>query len=476
MTKQILAYDAVPTFRWIDTNGRLHVDKSNFTRVQVAPYYGEDIPHWREKGLDPKKVYKAYRPPEELGNEETIKSIVGIPVQLNHNDDYPNAPASETRVGSTGDSPFFDGEFLGNSIHIQNKNAIDRINDGSMAQLSLAYAYDPDFTPGKTPTGQEYDFVMRNIRGQHLALVPRGRAGYDCCVHDHDNITLGGHEVDTDKVDEKLVNEKAAEVLEDAADNLKQEAAPAANGDENDMPDIEKLVEAVKANANAETLKALVEAVKDGGDTAEIGSLIDHAFEKPAENEDEEDPALTDEAEDEEEDPQTNPQEEDDETEDEEDLDEVFKAAGIENASDEEKAMFLKGMEHAQSKAHDEKDESAETEPAPIAKDAAIDMKALEKKAEQRFYQKQKAVEKCARVLGKVKTTAYDSAGAIYVDALKHMGFKMKGITAENAQLVYEGYMRGLNMASEGLARDAADDAAVENDPILSALSNVTNF
>lgn len=470
MTKQILAYDAVPTFRWIDTNGRLHVDKSNFTRVQVAPYYGEDIPHWREQGLEAKKVYKAYRPPEELGNEETIKSIVGIPVQLNHNDDYPNAPASETRVGSTGDSPFFDGEFLGNSIHIQNKSAIDRINDGSMAQLSLAYSYDPDFTPGKTSTGQEYDFVMRNIRGQHLALVPRGRAGIDCCVHDHDNINEGGHEVDTDKVDEKLVNEKAAEVLEDVADDLKQDAALAAHGDENDMPDMEKLVAAVKADTNAETLKALIAAVK-GGDASDIGSIIDSAFEKPAEDEDESAPEV--EAEDADEENPAEPSEEDG-TEDEEDLDAVFKAAGIENASDEEKAMFLKGMEHAQSVAHDEDD--GDPAPETIAKDAEIDLKALEKKAEQRFYQKQKAVEDCAKVLGKVKTTAYDSAGAIYVDALKHMGFKMKGVTEDNAQLVYDAYVRGASKATESIARDSADDASVKNDPILSVLANVTNY
>ena len=52
-----------------------------------------------------------------------------------------------------------------------------------MVELSLAYFYAPDMTPG-TWQGQPYDGVMRQIMGNHLALVEEGRAGHDVAVRD----------------------------------------------------------------------------------------------------------------------------------------------------------------------------------------------------------------------------------------------------------------------------------------------------
>ena len=115
-----LAFDKAVSFRWYDEDGRMHVDRSNLTRVQVAPYRGAEIPEWQERNLDPVKIYYGYRPAEELGSPETIKSVIGIPIQLNHHADTPDAPAMATRVGSTGDHAEFDGTYLSNSLHIQN--------------------------------------------------------------------------------------------------------------------------------------------------------------------------------------------------------------------------------------------------------------------------------------------------------------------------------------------------------------------
>ena len=56
----------VDSQRHIDSNGYMHIDKSNLTKEQIAPYVGDSIPEWRELGLDPKKVYHIYRPAEEI--------------------------------------------------------------------------------------------------------------------------------------------------------------------------------------------------------------------------------------------------------------------------------------------------------------------------------------------------------------------------------------------------------------------------
>ena len=99
--KRTVAIDSV-SVRSVDDNGFLHVQKSPLTRVQVAPYYGKEIAGWRELGLDPETIYHAYRPPEELSSPETIQSINGIPIHLEHHDDHGAPENKQTRVGTTG--------------------------------------------------------------------------------------------------------------------------------------------------------------------------------------------------------------------------------------------------------------------------------------------------------------------------------------------------------------------------------------
>ena len=162
----------------------MHVSISPLTRVQVAPYRGCEIPGWQELGLEPDRVYRGYRSAEELSKPETIESVNGIPIQLAHHMDYADNPAKMTRVGSTGTDGAFHEPFLTNSLHIQDKNAIDRINDGSMRELSLAYRYKPVFKSGVSPDGEKYDFLMTDISANHLALVDEGRAGHEVLVYD----------------------------------------------------------------------------------------------------------------------------------------------------------------------------------------------------------------------------------------------------------------------------------------------------
>jgi uncharacterized protein len=53
---------------------------------------------------------------------------------------------------------------------------IDKIMKGGKRELSLGYKVDIEEISGVW-NGQEYDAIQRNIRINHLAIVPRGRAG-----------------------------------------------------------------------------------------------------------------------------------------------------------------------------------------------------------------------------------------------------------------------------------------------------------
>ncbi|EHI5853274.1 DUF2213 domain-containing protein, partial [Salmonella enterica] len=63
-------------------------------------------------------------------------------------------------------------------------SAIAGIETDEQREISSSYAYVADMTPGTTPDGEPYDGVMRNIVGNHVALVGDGRAGPDCLVMD----------------------------------------------------------------------------------------------------------------------------------------------------------------------------------------------------------------------------------------------------------------------------------------------------
>lgn len=436
----ILAFDEAMTFRWHDADGRLHVDKSNLTRVQVAPYRGSEIPGWETLGLDPDKVYYGYRPASELSDPETVRSVIGIPIQLNHHLDYPDAPAMDTRVGSTGDQAMFDGNFLTNSLHIQNEDACRRIRDGSMKQLSLAYHYEPDFQSSGEWKGQKYDFTMRHIRGQHLALVEEGRAGSTCCVAD--SAFLGEKAMQNEKPADAKVEETEVKIA-DAMGKLSELLRGLHT--EKDGKTVDNTTEDEGKDAKIERIAAMF--AKLGAEEDAVADLKASLEELAYEGE-KKDPAKD---EDEDLDPD-GPQ--DDGSDPVDDLDEVakdaLKACGFDEESDDFKHAFAQGLRYGQNRDDEPGDDDDDDDPA-VAQDAAI--RALEAKFD--------AIEECRSIIGKVKAAAFDSAGSVYLEALRQLGAPMKGVTAKNAQAMYMGFVSGRKSAEKAaVAQDAKVDEA----------------
>ena len=164
-----------------DSNGYMHVAVSNLTKEQVVPYMGDSIPGYKELGLEPDKVYQIYRPADEI--EKAVETFNGLPLMLDHWDmDAENIPKDKV-VGSLGTDAKWEKPYLTNSLIITDANAIKAVEDGSYSELSASYACDIDMTGGIFD-GKAYDGVMRNIKGNHVALVHEGRAGHDVKVAD----------------------------------------------------------------------------------------------------------------------------------------------------------------------------------------------------------------------------------------------------------------------------------------------------
>jgi len=415
--------------RTYDDNGFLHVSISPLTRVQVAPYHGSEIPGWQSLGLDPERIYKGYRSAEELSKPETIESVNGIPIQLMHHMDYADAPAKATRVGSTGTDAAFHDPYLTNSLHIQDKKAIDRINDGSMRELSLAYRYKPIFTAGVSPDGEKYDFLMTDISANHLALVDEGRAGHEVLVYDS-------------KEGEKSMAEEVKTPQATDEEPAKQEAAVAevAKGVQ-DLVDLSKPAEPAAPAADEECAKpaedeepdAIAALVKDltaaGLDPSKLPGLEDRlrALAAPAPAEDgEEKPAADEEcasaepAKDEETAPEAKPAED-------EAVTEGLKQCGLDGEDPAVQKAFAEGMKYAS---------QGNTAEAPKADAEAAADRAI-RDATAKVEAKYAAIEECRRSLGKVRPMAYDCAGDVYRDAVKAEGISSKGMSDDVAMNVY---------------------------------------
>lgn len=237
----------IDTARHKDSNGYMHVDKSNITKEQVAPYMGNSIPEWQELGLDPKKVYNIYRPAEEL--EKAVPTFNGLPLMLEHWDMDADTIGNvkEHVVGSLGTDANYEAPYLTNSITITDAKAIEAVENGTFKELSAGYTCKLDMTGGIFD-GQAYDGVMREIKGNHVALVPEGRAGHDVKVADSLS-GKGGENVDVvDRLKNLLIeiftNKEAMKEL--MGEEIKNEEVttvePVA---ENEMPKDETPVEEI---------------------------------------------------------------------------------------------------------------------------------------------------------------------------------------------------------------------------------------
>lgn len=184
-----LAFDR-QSVRRRDADGRLHIAVSNISKANVCPYMGCEIPGWQALNLQPDRVYRLLRDPLELA--AAADSFNNLPILDEHvpvSAFDPESHQSDKVIGSTGTDAAFSDPYMQNSAVIWAHDAIsdidaaDRGEPDGRREWSCSYRYTPDMTPGNF-RGLQYDGVMRNIIGNHVALVREGRAGPDVMIGD----------------------------------------------------------------------------------------------------------------------------------------------------------------------------------------------------------------------------------------------------------------------------------------------------
>lgn len=147
--------------------------EARLSRANVCDYAGAEIPNWRALGLGPDRIYRLYRDADELAAASA--SFNNLPLIRGHYEVSADDPRKDLVIGATGSNARFDSPFLTNSLVVWDGAAINEIQTGERAQLSAAYRFRADMTPGTTRDGERYDGIMRDISASLLALVQQGR-------------------------------------------------------------------------------------------------------------------------------------------------------------------------------------------------------------------------------------------------------------------------------------------------------------
>jgi hypothetical protein len=255
----IVAFDRA-TVRSFDDDGRMRVSISRISKAGVNPYWGREIPEWDVLGLDPDRVYNVFRPPEEL--QKAVETFNNLPILATHKHVSADDPKKDLIIGTTGSNAKFDGEYLTNDLAFWDGEYIEKIESDEQRELSSSYRYKPVIKSG-TYNGAQYDIVMTDIRGNHVATVVEGRAGPDVLVADTQihtpekvrTVKLNPKQLAALKarlpklkvaMDEGIDTEAAETALIDALEEvqaLETDANPAASQDEDD--DVKSLLKKV---------------------------------------------------------------------------------------------------------------------------------------------------------------------------------------------------------------------------------------
>lgn len=212
------------SFRIYDDSSKFFEIKDNpITKVGVFPYSGAQI----SSGLDPDKIYNVYRSAEELSNPETIKSFEVLPLidehaMLGAKDDGLTPAEKKGIHGVVGNHVRFDSDsgFLLGNIKIFSDSLSKKIDVDGKKELSAGYYCDFIDEPG-VYDGQSYDFVQKNMRGNHIALVNEGRSGPEVAVRDHLKFSFDSKEL---KMAEKDIEKEKEDLAEDAEESSKEKA------------------------------------------------------------------------------------------------------------------------------------------------------------------------------------------------------------------------------------------------------------
>ncbi|TDN81776.1 DUF2213 domain-containing protein [Stakelama pacifica] len=156
--------------------------RARSARAGVYDYLGSEVdPEGKHFKAD--QIVKVYRPADEVFAKDSLASFVLKPIT----DDHPREPVNSANWRDHARGAIIgavkDGDYVGFDLAFMDGNTVSKLDAGKR-ELSNGYSCDLAIESGTAPSGETYDAVQKNIRGNHVALVSQGRAGPECRVND----------------------------------------------------------------------------------------------------------------------------------------------------------------------------------------------------------------------------------------------------------------------------------------------------
>lgn len=176
---------SVPTQRTLTDAGQMHVP-CKFARTGAQRYLASQVFRTKalldQEGLKPNDIIVLNRDESTVFDEESMETFRSAPVTIGHPKDTSGNPiavtaenSKELQVGVLEGMPVRDEDTLGGTLVLTAQEAIDALEEGTQ-ELSAGYGCDI------IKIGDEY--YQRNVRANHIAIVPKGRAGSSCRISD----------------------------------------------------------------------------------------------------------------------------------------------------------------------------------------------------------------------------------------------------------------------------------------------------
>jgi hypothetical protein len=182
-----LASPLTENIRQMD-DGSLVIESCPIARTGWQTYQVRDLPQQAARDLgidlrDPNAEIDLYRPPEEVFHPEFVASLEGRSISDNHPPEWITPANFNTYAKGhfqnvrKGDAALDDGEWpLVADLVISGEPVVAKVLDKRARELSLGYDYS---------IRREGDKIVQcGMVGNHLAVVPKGRAGDDVRIND----------------------------------------------------------------------------------------------------------------------------------------------------------------------------------------------------------------------------------------------------------------------------------------------------
>lgn len=154
--------------------------RAKSARAGVYDYLGIEVDPAGTKFQATDKV-KVYRPADEVFSEQSVRSFLMRPITNDHPSQAVNADNWSKVAKGIVAKAMRDGDHLAFDLVFMDAATVKDIESGKR-ELSNGYGTELSFEDGTAPDGTKYQAVQRNIVGNHVALVDKGRAGPDCAI------------------------------------------------------------------------------------------------------------------------------------------------------------------------------------------------------------------------------------------------------------------------------------------------------